>query len=177
MTLAEAFGHVCGQVHLWEPGGRALPFCQRCTGLYVGALWAAVAWLLWRPPPTARTLWLHGAAMLVMIPFGYHLVPQGDEVRTLTGALFAVGLVYFLALEPAGRVLAPRRASPVTTSAYVAASLAAGPVLLVAVRSASATVSVALGWMGAAGFLLLAALALANVALLGHRVSRRAPAR
>jgi uncharacterized membrane protein len=176
MTLAEAFGHVCGQVHQWAPGGRALPFCQRCTGLYVGALFTAVAWLLWRPRPTARALWLHGATMLLMIPFGYHLVPQGDDVRTLTGALFAVGLVYFLALEPAG-LLPPRQASPASAAAYVVASLAAGPLLLVAVRSPSEAVGAALAWTGAAGFLLLAALALANVALLAGRVARSASAR
>jgi hypothetical protein len=142
----------------------------------VGALWTAAAWLLWRPPPTARTLWLHGAAMLVMIPFGYHLVPQNGDVRTLTGALFAVGLVYFLALAPAGRLLPPREASAASAAAYAAASLAVGPLLLLAVRSPSEVVGAAIAWVGAAGFLVVAALALANVALLVGRAARSAPA-
>ncbi len=170
MTLTEAFGHVCGQTHLWEPGGRALPFCQRCTGLYVGALWAAAAWIAWPPRPTPRILWFHGLLMLLMIPFGYHLVPQNGEVRTLTGAVFAVGLLYFLSLEPASRLRPWRETGNRSVAAYVVASLAAGPVVLLAVRARSASLNPVLAWAGAAGFLLFTALALANVVLLLQRL-------
>lgn len=103
-TLHAIFAHVCGQVNLWSLGGETLPFCQRCTGLYVGGAWAMLAWQLARPRPTIRVLALHAVFLLLMVPFGYHWIAQGPVLRTLTGYLFAFGLVYFLALHPAHRL-------------------------------------------------------------------------
>jgi len=102
--LAEVFGLVCSREHCWAPGGEVLPFCQRCTGLYVGAAVAVVLYALFRPRPTSLSLWIHGLLLLVMVPFGYHLVPQNGVLRTLTGQLFAVGLVCYLSLLPTARL-------------------------------------------------------------------------
>lgn len=92
------FGFVCGRApdHLWAPGGVVLPCCQRCTGLYVGAWLAVVLWLVLRPPRTRRFLLVHGLFLLIMVPFGFHWLPQGALLRTLTGTLFGLGVVAFL---------------------------------------------------------------------------------
>jgi uncharacterized membrane protein len=96
--LNHLFAGVCGQnpSHTWAPGGVPLPFCERCTGMYVGA---SVAWLLhfWlRPKPTAWFLQIHGAFVLLMAPCGFYWIPQGPVLRTLSGMLFAFAVVAFL---------------------------------------------------------------------------------
>jgi hypothetical protein len=98
--LQQFFSHVCGQQHCWVLGGFTLPFCERCTGLYVGAFFALVFVLIFRPRPRAFLYWIHGFFMLAMIPFGFHLVAHGAMARTVTGVLFAFGLVYYLLLNP-----------------------------------------------------------------------------
>ncbi|MBZ5683449.1 MAG: DUF2085 domain-containing protein [Acidobacteriia bacterium] len=98
--LRQFFSHICGQQHCWVLGGVSLPFCQRCTGLYVGAFFALVFVLMFRPRPSAFLYWIHGLFMLAMIPFGFHLVMHGAMARTVTGVLFAFGLVYYLLLNP-----------------------------------------------------------------------------
>jgi len=162
--LAGLFSHVCGQVNLWAPGGEALPFCQRCTGLYVGGAWAQLLWLAFRPRPTLRVLGMHGMLLVLMIPFGYHLVPQGGEVRTATGLLFAVGLTYFLAFNPAAR-WRPWENQRGNERAYWAGILVSLPLLLLAVHSESVLAAVVLAWLGVVGLLGFAGLALANLAL------------
>ena len=96
--LAHWFAAVCGQDpgHTWAPGGILLPCCQRCTGLYVGAGAAALLHLLLRPRLSGRFLEIHGAFLLLMLPFGFHWVAQEPVLRTLTGVLFGFGVVTFL---------------------------------------------------------------------------------
>ena len=96
--FAHAFALVCGQnpAHLWAPGGLALPCCQRCTGLYVGALVAFLLHWLCQSRPAAGGKWAHGMFLLQMVPFGFHWLPQGPVLRTETGVLFGFGLVAFL---------------------------------------------------------------------------------
>ena len=96
--LAHAFALVCGQnpEHLWAPGGLSLPCCQRCTGLYAGAAGALLLHWLCKPQPTAGWKWMHGMFLLQMVPFGFHWLPQGPVLRTVTGVLFAFGLVAYL---------------------------------------------------------------------------------
>ena len=163
--LSELFSYVCGQVNLWTPGGEALPFCQRCTGLYVGGAYAQALWLLFRPRPTAKILWAHGILMLLMLPFGYHFLPQNGEVRTLTGQLFAVGLTYFLALNPALR-WSPWENSTGHERIYLVAVLVGLPLPLLAVRLGGTGTGTWLAWIGVAGLAGFAALTLANLALL-----------
>lgn len=162
--LSELFSYVCGQANLWAPGGEALPFCQRCTGLYVGGAYAQALWLLFRPRPTSKTLWAHGILMLLMFPFGYHFLPQNGEVRTLTGQLFAAGLTYFLALNPALRWHPWQGGGH--AAAYVAAVLAGLPLPLLAVHLGGTGTGIALAWIGVAGLIGFATLTLANLALL-----------
>jgi uncharacterized membrane protein len=102
--LSHLFSAVCGQNpgHTWAPGGLLLPCCERCTGLYVGAGLAAILHLCLRPKHRGRFLEMHGAFLLLMVPFGCHWVPQGPALRTAVGVLFGAGLVTFLSLPLAG---------------------------------------------------------------------------
>ncbi len=98
--LNHLFAGVCGQdpAHTSTLGGMLLPFCQRCAGLYVGAAVAAVLHVCLRPAASNRFLACHGAFLVVMVPFGYHWVPQNSTLRVLTGFLFGLALVAFLGL-------------------------------------------------------------------------------
>jgi uncharacterized membrane protein len=131
--LHHLFGAVCGQnpVHTWAPGGLLLPCCQRCLGLYAGAGIAALLHLWLRPPLTGRFLEVHGGFLLLMAPFGFHWLPQGPVLRTVTGLLFGFGLFAFLWLPISRRFAdgAPFRARPSRPNASYAIGVALTVVL------------------------------------------------
>lgn len=165
-TLRILFSHICGQQHLWTLGGITLPFCQRCTGLYVGAFLAVAIIAILRPRPDAWVYWLHGSFMLLMFPFGFHLLPHGGLVRTFTGTLFAFGLVYFLLLNPVTAWLhRDRNWSPVLLRYFLSIGLAAGAILI-AVSYGAATLGRLLTALGLVGFACLALLIVANLIVL-----------
>lgn len=164
--LHQLFSFVCGQQHTWSLGGEVLPFCQRCTGLYVGAALALLPLLLFRPRPTARVLWLHGLLLLLMVPFGYHLVPQNAVLRTLTGQLFAFGLAYYLTLTPALHQENWRPLAGEHTGAYAAAGLVTLALLQLAVHFGGVGTAHWLAWTGFAGLLIYSALAALNLVAL-----------
>ena len=170
--LRQIFGFVCGQVHNWNVGGEPLPFCQRCTGFYVGIVYALAAALLFRPRATKLCLWINGGFLLLMLPFGYHLVDQGAAIRTITGELFAAGLGYFLFLMPA-EALGTRH--PVLVRSEWPYFLAIGtgiPLLLASVYFGGGTVRQILAWMGFAGLVAIAALWSANLWLVPRAIWR-----
>ena len=177
IDLASLFSYVCGQNHCWVPGGTALPFCQRCTGLYVGGTVAFLLWAFFRPRPTPLVLWIHGLLLLLMVPFGFHLVPQNALVRTLTGQLFALGLVYYLTLVPAARRYEDAaRGNPAAYAGGFVLSLLG---LQLAVREGGAVAGTVLAWTGLAGLAVYVLLAAAVLVLLPGtilRMLRRAPA-
>ena len=162
-SLHEIFSFVCGQQHNCIVGGEELPFCQRCTGLYVGAVPALLAWFLFKPKPTNRMLWTHGMCLLLMMPFGYHLVSQNGEVRMLTGQLFAIGLVYYLTLLAADRWPSLRELSPRGIAGYFAAGLATLFVLQASVLWGGPRTNAVLSWMGFGGLLIYGLLLVMNL--------------
>jgi hypothetical protein len=116
--IADAvFSVLCHQeaVRCWTPGGNALPFCERCTGVYAGAALALCLAPLMRFRPGRWALVVHGFFLVQMVPFGFHLVPHPATVRTLSGQFFAIGALFFLwrnlfrrwRLDRADRVGAP----------------------------------------------------------------------
>jgi len=195
--LTHAFSLICGQhpEHLWAPGDLPLSCCQRCTGLYAGAALAFALHLLFRPPPTTRSRWMHGMFLLQIAPFGFHWVPQGPVLRTVTGALFAFGVVAFL-WPPAAdlvtqitnllsrRSLIRRRhgaptvrqleigdpadlksASRGRNAAYGFGLAATLVLMLAAARWGGRFGFLVLSWLAVLGVLVLAALALTNLGL------------
>lgn len=166
--LNEVFNFLCGQVHNWSIGGLSLPFCQRCTGLYIGALYAMAAILLFRPRPTRVCLWLHGTFLLVMAPFGFHLVEQNAIIRTVTGQLFGAGLAYFLVLQPADAINVNYLAR--AHLQYFVALLPGIPILLLAICYGGRFVCSILAWSGLLAFVVLALLSLANLSIVGAKV-------
>jgi uncharacterized membrane protein len=183
--LTTLFSLVCGRNpdHLWAPGGVALPFCQRCTGLYGGVACALFLLLLLRPAATAGFRWLHLALLLQMAPFGFHWVPQGPLLRTLSGTLFAFGLVGCLLLlpwrwwhtkasahsaPPVPPVSSPRPAVPRRWAAgYVLGLMATAAALPALACWGGRPAATGLSLLAAAGALVLTGLVLMNLALLG----------
>lgn len=112
-TLYHVFGAVCGQNpgHTWSPGGSLLPFCQRCTGLYLGACVAAILHLWLRPKLSRWFLAIHLGFLLLMAPFGFHWIEHGPAVRTLTGVLFGFGVVTLLRVPLAEAAMGRQAAS------------------------------------------------------------------
>lgn len=109
---------VCGENpnHLWSPGGEVLPCCQRCTGLYVGALVAIVLNFCFRPHTNRRWFWIHALFLLQLGLFVFPWMPQSPVLRTISGTLFGFGVVAFL--WPAVVWCPPFRVSRSTTMSY-----------------------------------------------------------
>lgn len=177
--LTDIFSLVCGQIHCWAPGGVQMPVCERCLGLYLGAVWSLVLVLAVRAHPTRALLWLHGLAMLAMIPFGYHLVPHGPAMRTVTGFVFGLGMVYYLTLAPGETLRLERLAKSRAAIPYVVVALAPLPLVLVSVQYGPLLAGSVLAVLAVAGLAVTALLALANGVSLCRTLvatARKAPA-
>ncbi|MEI7901148.1 MAG: DUF2085 domain-containing protein [bacterium] len=163
--LSHLFAYVCGQnpAHTWSPGGVWMPCCQRCTGLYVGACVAAALLLAARPTPSYRWRWVHGGFLLLMVPFGFHWLPQGPVLRSVTGVLFGFGLTAYLMITlPVPTQRGEAKGSARTYAAGLLATLTLVP-WLGAYGSARAADTLSL--LATGGALALCTLALANAAL------------
>ena len=173
--MHQLFSYVCGQVNVWAVGGEALPFCQRCTGLYVGGFYAVLLMALFRPAPSLRLLAIHLVLLVQMVPFGYHLVAQGAILRTVTGQLFAIGLVYCLFLNPLAKLKGERPSLRNRSLPYALAALAGLPALLLAIQFGgpiTARVLAVLGLAGLAAYVVLAAANLITLPLLAWQMAR-----
>ncbi len=88
-TLVDIFSHLCGQGRCFVVDGAALPVCQRCLGLYVGAV-LTVIWLLtsgiWRRGLPSWSVFLANVvALLAGIIGGLHIVDTGATWRLTCG--------------------------------------------------------------------------------------------
>ena len=94
----EVFSFLCHQdpSRTFQPGGEPLAMCARCVGVYVGFLLALPIMIAAVRLPRKLSMYLHSAFVLQVIPFGLHLIPHGRTLRTISGQLFALGVVYFL---------------------------------------------------------------------------------
>ncbi len=91
----ELFGFLCHQdpARTWEPGGVGLAMCARCVGVYAGFALAVPMLVLVRRVGGKVGLWVHGILVMQVVVFGFHLLPHGATVRTLSGQIFAVGVL------------------------------------------------------------------------------------
>jgi hypothetical protein len=136
--------------------------------LYVGAGAAALLHLWLRPKLSGRFLEIHGAFLVVMVPFGFHWVAQGPVLRTLTGVLFGFGVVTFLRLPLSQRDGKPRsRPLGLQDSAWGYFVMLGATLILLPTTAMLAGVFAAYGLSGAAfwGALVLAALIAGDVCL------------
>jgi len=102
--------------------------------------------------------------MLIMAPFGYHLVAHGASVRMITGLLFGFGLTYYLALNPAIRVGAfEKRGNNVF---YWAGLLLFIPLALLAVHSQASAIGVAIAAVALVGLATYVVLLILNLIVL-----------
>jgi len=164
--LRHVFGWVCGQnpAHTWSPGGELLPVCQRCTGVYAGAFVAVLLHLAWRPAPTPRWLWLNGAFLLFMLPFGLYWIPQNADLRCASGTLFGFGLVAFLWLTlPRKNEMASARNSRPQLAAFAASLIVALVLIPLLAENGNAIAAAILIFACVAGAVGLAVLLYANL--------------
>ncbi len=148
--LSSAFALVCGQNpdHTWMFAGAPLPFCERCTGLYVGACVAMIALRRFRPERTAAFLWTHVALLVLMGPFGFHLVPQEAVLRTVSGVWFGFGVIALL------NSWGPNPSPGSARGYWIVFILTLGAVPLAADSNSSLAYGV-LSWLGSLGAIFL----------------------
>ena len=101
-TIAYIFSFLCNQdtSRSYVIGGQLLPFCQRCTGLYVGMGIGFVYLLLSgqykKGFPPANVLYANIASLLVMPVFGFHFLDPGPAWRFWTGLIFGNAVAFLI---------------------------------------------------------------------------------
>jgi len=185
-AVAAVFAHVCGQTRCFVIDGAPLPVCQRCAGLYVGAL-ATGVWLLLiragrRGLPASGVVCAQALALLAALAGGLHVLDFGPTWRLICGLW--TGHVALLWLVCGGNQLrAVACGGPAEPLAWNRRQNT-GTALVVAVMPALAVLLAALparGWliwtvaiMAGAGLLVAAALAaLVSVLVAGAQHRRR----
>lgn len=150
--LRVTFGQVCGQPmdRTWSLDGEYLPFCHRCTGLYV----AAGCDLLVRGWGRARLSWrahgIHGLLVAQVLVFKLGWVPETGMVRTTSGYALGLGLTGWLGLVRShGEAAAPAGWRAILLRG-VADGLGCGLLWVAVTRGGSATANglVLVGVMG-----------------------------
>lgn len=144
--LTAVFGYLCGRGQCFLVDGAALPVCQRCLGLYVGAavtaVWVVVARLWQRGLPPPAVLAGHVLVLAGAMLGGLHVVDSGPLWRLICG--LATGHVLLLWLVAgSAHFWGAGRASPVPPRRWgrgqTVPALAA-VILLAVAGAASATV-------------------------------------
>ena len=94
----QVFSFLCHQdpARTFQPGSVPLALCARCVGVYMGFVLTIPMLFMLRFLSRSVATWLHGAFVLQVVVFGFHLIPHGLTLRTVSGQLFAVGVVYFV---------------------------------------------------------------------------------
>jgi uncharacterized membrane protein len=101
-TIGYIFSFLCNQnaSRSFEIGGQFLPFCQRCTGIYVGMGISFVYLLLSghykKGLPRSSILYANIASLLIMPVFGFHLLDPGPVWRFWTGLVFGNAIAFLI---------------------------------------------------------------------------------
>ena len=80
--------------------GYVLPFCQRCTGVYIG-LGISFVYLLAsgyykKGLPPRSIIYVNIASLLIMPIFGFHLLDPGPAWRLWSGLIFGNAIAFLL---------------------------------------------------------------------------------
>lgn len=132
-TMTSLFSHVCGQGRSFWVDGLALPVCERCLGLYVGAAITATWLLLTRVHHQGLA---RGAALVVQLAVllaallgGLHVIDAGPRWRFACGLWTGhVAIVWLLSAAAALRVppTAARTTERDTTAQSIGVAVALG---------------------------------------------------
>jgi uncharacterized membrane protein len=162
--IREVFSLVCAQnaAHTWAPGGQMLPLCQRCTGFYTGAAIALALLILFRPLPRARFRWIHFLLVLAMTPFGFHLIAQGEILRTASGQWFGFGVAGLLWLLPS-RLPALKANTTAGGAVHFLLGMTSMFLLPPFALWGGTAAAIVIPWIALTGLLAIAGLALANL--------------
>jgi uncharacterized membrane protein len=101
-VVSYIFSFLCNQdaSRSFEIGGQLLPFCQRCTGVYVGMGISFVYLLLSdhykKGLPRSSILYANIASLLIMPVFGFHLLDPGPAWRFWTGLVFGNAIAFLI---------------------------------------------------------------------------------
>ena len=96
------FSFLCSQdaARCFVIDGQALPFCQRCTGVYIGLGIGFVYLLLSgyykKGLPPRSILYINIISLLIMPIFGFHLFDPGAAWRLWSGLIFGNAIVFLL---------------------------------------------------------------------------------
>ncbi|MCK4628490.1 MAG: DUF2085 domain-containing protein [Sedimentisphaerales bacterium] len=98
--------------------GEVLPFCQRCTGVYMG-LGIGIIYLLlsreaWKGLFIRSIIYVNTICMLIMPVFGFHLIDPGPSWRLWSGLIFGNAIAFLLL--PATVVLCKKTITPTRNS-------------------------------------------------------------
>ena len=92
--LGYLFSSLCSQDPLrsFAIDGHLLPFCQRCTGVYLGlgisCLFLLTSRLYKKGLPSLSVIYVNIACLLVMPVFGFHLLDPGPAWRFWSGLIY-----------------------------------------------------------------------------------------
>lgn len=167
------FGQVCGQPmdRTWSLDGGSLPFCQRCTGLYVAAGWDLLirGWGRARPSGLARGI--QGLLVAQVLVFKLGWVPETGWVRTLSGYALGLGLTGWLRWARAQGESATPGGWRAMITRGVADGLGGGLLWVAVSRGGTATAN-GLAWVGGMGLVWLIWLSLRPLVAAGEGFCR-----
>jgi uncharacterized membrane protein len=106
------FSSLCSQDPLrsFAIDGHLLPFCQRCTGLYMGlgitCLFLLASRLYKKGLPSLSVIYVNIASLLIMPIFGFHFLDPGPAWRFWSGLLYGNAVASLLL--PAASIICNR---------------------------------------------------------------------
>jgi len=96
------FSFLCSQdpSRSFAIGGHLLPFCQRCTGVYLGLgitfIYLLVSRHYKKGLPPRSVIYVNIASLLIMPVFGFHFLDPGPAWRLWSGLIFGNAIAYLL---------------------------------------------------------------------------------
>lgn len=100
--LGYIFSSLCSQDPLrsFAIDGHLLPFCQRCTGVYLGlgisCLFLLASRLYKKGLPSLSVIYVNIASLLIMPIFGFHLLDPGPAWRLWSGLIYGNAIASLL---------------------------------------------------------------------------------
>jgi|GEM_PF-1649191 len=101
-VVSYIFSFLCSQdpSRSFAIGGHLLPFCQRCTGLYLGLgitfIYLLVSRHYKKGLPPRSVIYVNIASLLVMPVFGFHLLDPGPAWRLWSGLIYGNAIASLL---------------------------------------------------------------------------------